>query len=62
MGSEPLTTFISEGFDLFTRRVTAAPTRVAVTATDAAVSGSADVIVEYFLPCNGSLTSIQDIK
>lgn len=52
----------SEVLVLLTRRVAAAPTRVAATATEAAVSGSAKETVDTLLPCNCDFTSIQELK
>lgn len=56
-----LTCVGSEALDLFARRVAAAPTRVAATATEAAVSGSAEETDNPLL-CNCDFTSIQEIK
>lgn len=50
--------------DLFTRRVAAAPTKVAATATETAVSGSEEeTVTDLLCKCDfPSFTSNQDIK
>lgn len=52
----------SEVLVLCTRRVAAAPTKVAATATETAVSGSADETANDLLVCNCDFASNQENK
>jgi hypothetical protein len=58
-----LLTFVDseEVLDLCTRRVAAAPTKVAATATETAVSGSEEETANDLL-CNCDFTSNQEMK